>query len=273
MASVKNEDQKMEFDEQGSIKEEHSIAPGQSEENEAVEGQAPTQLHDDVASQAAATAFEDSILPDAPLASFDKFNAAVLKALKSSMDRYGTVSNFLMQRYHNPKDRQDFANALFKINRHAQHDWAVDHERLRASPAEALNVEKQSLPLAAFSFAPVCSVRSAPDNLHVLELAENILLSGFLTTMDPIVGTQSAEVLQEAHGAGTKPPWQGDLKPFSVGFSKGRTRVHVLLAIATVVLDNSIDLTEAGHWVSSVIWVNDVRICVLCLVVFCGCAG
>ena len=191
--------------------------------------------------------FEVAIMPDESQTGVDAFKHGVLKSLTKVLDKCGNVSNFLQRRHQCDKERQDFANSLHHLCRAGLPDWDVEEGKLPSSKVEAVQMSNcLKLPVAAFAFDPHCAVRSPPDNWHILELAESILNEGFITTTDPIMGMQSAEVLQGASLAHVQPPWSGNLLPFSVGFSKGRARIHTLLAILRVAFDNKLDIEQAG---------------------------
>ena len=191
--------------------------------------------------------FEEAVLPEVDSTGIEPFKESVLKALQEVLDRFGSVTNFLQQHHGSPREMQQLANSLHHLCQEGWTEWKVDAAALTACSPELRDAPSIQLPLAAFGFGPMCSVRSVPDNHTVLEIAESILNDGFMSTNQPVMAMQSADILQSANIAGVHPPWTGKLLPFSVGFSKGRTRIHALLAIATIVFDNGIDLKKAWN--------------------------
>ena len=198
-------------------------------------------------------AFEAAVLPEDSDTGTTDFNDKVLGLLPGILERFGSLSAYLTQRYADQKELQDFASYLHYLCRsnEAFHDLGVG--RLSTLPAtqvsgNAKDTPTIQLPVAAFHFGKHASVRADPDHCQVLDMAEHILTEGFISVTDPIKGMQCADIFSHVGGHPVRPPWAGELLPFCVGFSKGRTRVHTL-GILSLCHDNKLDVVEA--WVES----------------------
>lgn len=109
------------------------------------------------------------------------------------------------------------------------------------------NLEKSSavqLPLAAIAFVPMCSVKPDADHGLTFSMAKLILKHGFVSATEPLLCTQHAELLTGV--TGLMPPWSslGPLKPFSVGYVKGKARARTLLTILAICVDNGIKVQD-----------------------------
>jgi hypothetical protein len=99
------------------------------------------------------------------------------------------------------------------------------------------------VPVAALTFAAEGSLKGAPEVHTVLRLVDEILTDGFITGGEPLELVQDDRL--DAVGAPLTSPWPGQLKPFSLGYSKGQARATTLLGILSVCRDKNIPIPEA----------------------------
>lgn len=225
-------------------------AYAKSEPDGTMKGESPKHNTDASSHTTIDYAFQSGIfLDDTSSSAQQEFKDQILKSLAGLLQKYGSVSKFLSSRFGSQSEAQLFVQHLHEVCRAGHPVHHVQHEKLPALQAEGsgslTKSEVLQLPLAAFSFGPHCSVKSEPDHSSFLDLAESILTEGFISKTEPVVCMQSGEVIQDAAEVGTTAPWTGSLIPFSVGFTKGRSRVHALLAILSLTMDNKIDLQQA----------------------------
>ena len=130
--------------------------------------------------------------------------------------------------------------------------WTLQ-AKLRASSSLGDCTESPiRLPLAAFSFAKTCSVKPDAGHQLVLDLAERFMLEGFLSSTEPVIVTQTAELIQVSDQLALKSPSPDyrALQPFSLGFLKGKARVHTLMGLMSIFVDNNIDPKQVSWQIS-----------------------
>ncbi|CAJ1418011.1 unnamed protein product [Effrenium voratum] len=192
-------------------------------------------------------AFVESIEPDEGR----PHGTAILEKLQQILEKYGTVGTYLVQRHAEPGEAKDFLARLHDLGREDLPFHALQ-ATLPSTPASAGPQARDTLrlPLGAFSYALECSSKPDADNNLVMQLAESIWQHGFTSAEQPLLVTQSAELLKCAsEGERNCPaPWwkDGSLKPHCVGFIKGKARLHSLLAVLRLVWDCSMKLEEVN---------------------------
>jgi len=170
-----------------------------------------------------------------------KFTESMLLGFENILEKYGTVGQYLRARYPTVVAQQQFVDSLVHLSKllPSQHVESTIDVR---SP-DNLSSSPTIFHVAAFSFSTSASLKPDPDNSVSRELAAQILQDGFATSLEPIVATQSAEVLLESQQL--KAPWDGTLLPMSLGYSKGKSRMFVLHVILSMVMDSNIELDKA----------------------------
>ena len=182
------------------------------------------------------SAWQEAILPDpAEKGGPEDLTEKVLQTLEGVQQKFGSVSGYLRQRYADATEKMAFVRELYALGRTAEHKWTVSAtpESRRADDPGA---PQCLVPLAALSFERAGSMKLDPDHALTQELAERILKEGFLTNAEPLLVGVNAECVQLSDMAKLTPPWQhlGLLKPFSLGFVKGKARAHTLLAVLSI---------------------------------------
>ena len=86
--------------------------------------------------------------------------------------------------------------------------------------------------ISAFGFTSPCTMKPPPFEDPALELLDEILKDGFVTSGDPLVCCQPVELVNGEEGLAC--PWtqpgQRSLQPFSLGYVKGMARITTFLA-------------------------------------------
>ena len=198
----------------------------------------------DVASERPSeAAFQAALIPEVDDSQFETTKASVLEKLAAIQIKYGTLSAYLQKRYADLVDLQAFLCALVDMAQVEMPLWTVQAKLHASALCDDCADPPIFLPLAAFSFAKNCSVKPDADHQLVLDLAERFMLEGFLSATEPVIVLQTAELIQVADQLALKSPWasQGALQPFSLGFLKGKARVHTLMALMSIFVDNNID--------------------------------
>ncbi|CAK9007782.1 unnamed protein product [Durusdinium trenchii] len=202
------------------------------------------------AQSAADTAWADAVVPDVGDEGLEKLTESIMAAMAKLLVKYGSCAAFLKARFANPDDATSFLAYLHDLCAEGLYDHCLLH------PLPATSLEEQSLtksqpialPLGAFSYDPTSSLKPDADHALVLKLSQLILKHGFITSTEPLLVTCPAELYQMAQQLGLKKPWQevgGELLPHSVGFVKGKARMHTLLMLLAICLDNKINLDVA----------------------------
>lgn len=194
----------------------------------------------------------NAVIPDVQDEGLDKLVDSIMDAIVRLLHKYGSCGAFLQARFQDPNAAKDFAMFLHDL-------CAPDHpQHCLKHPLPTSNLDEQALaksqsirlPLAAFSFASVSSLKPDADHAFVVKVANLILKHGFITATEPLLVTSPAELYQIAQGLGVPLPWAGDgtLLPFSLGFVKGRARMHTLLTLLAICYDNKIDVKTVTWW-------------------------
>ena len=179
-------------------------------------------------------------------------DASVQEAL---MESCRGLLAYLQQRYMAKEERQTVVQHLWGLQKLDAAFVEVSRKRLeRTRGAETI-----ALPLAAFSLSPNSSVKPDADVAQALQMVELILKQGFQTQSEPLQVIQGAETLEEAENSKVTAPWHehGELLPLSVGTVKGKTRIHCLLLLLSVVIDNDTEMEAFATLVDSL---REVRV-------------
>lgn len=171
----------------------------------------------------------------------------VLVSLDAVQQKFGSVSGYLRQRYADATEKNAFLNEIYSLSRGGEDKWM-----LQASPpshrADDPSAVQCFIPVAALAFEKACSMKPDADHALSRELAERILKEGFLSNAEPLLVSVNAECMRLSDVAKLTPPWQhlGMMKPFSLGFVKGKARAHTLLAVLSICFDNRLAVREDG---------------------------
>ncbi len=101
------------------------------------------------------------------------------------------------------------------------------------------------------SYHPTSSAKGDPEDDTVLELLDEYLTAGFLTSGDPLLVTKGGKLDDAASQLRLDVPWgKWDLKPpliaHSFGFVKGRARTVTLFAYLLILWDEEINLQQVA---------------------------
>lgn len=197
-------------------------------------------------------AFQAALIPSVDDTQFETTKASVLEKLAALQSKHGTLSAYLQKRYADPVDLQAFLVVLVDMAQAEKPLWTVQAKLRASSSLDDCTESPILLPLAAFSFAKTCSVKPDADHQLVLDLAERFMLEGFLSSTEPVIVTQTAELIQVSDQLALKSPWADDgaLQPFSLGFLKGKARVHTLMGLMSIFVDNNIDPKQVSWQIS-----------------------
>ncbi|CAK9040562.1 unnamed protein product [Durusdinium trenchii] len=171
-----------------------------------------------------------------------KLRESVRTLMAQCIQKYGGPENYLRMRFATRAAKQDWLNYLGEIQKV---DGATSFNVGVDLPISNCNALSEGallrMHLGSFSFSTAASVRGCPENDVVLKLMDEIMVDGFVTQGDPLLLTQPADLLAEVE-EGLMGPWaragHSSLRPMTVGYYKGRTRVTVLLAILSLLRDH-----------------------------------
>ena len=224
---------------------------GKSEVEEAVQTAADMEVRA-CKEEPQADAWEQALVAETTDASVQE---ALMESCRGLLAKFGSASKYLQQRYMAKEERQTFVQHLWDLQKLDAAFVEVSRKRLeRTRGAETI-----ALPLAAFSLSPNSSVKPDADVAQALQMVELILKQGFQTQSEPLQVTQGAETLEEAENSKVTAPWHehGELLPLSVGTVKGKTRIHCLLLLLSVVIDNDTEMEAFATLVDSL---REVRV-------------
>ena len=152
------------------------------------------QVPDSASERPSEAAFQAALIPSIDDNQFETTKASVLEKLAALQIKYGTLSAYLQKRFADPVDLQAFLIALVDMAQAEKPLWTLQ-AKLRAS----------SSPDDCISFDKNCSVKPDADHQLVLDLAERFMLEGFLSSTEPVIVLQTAELIQVAdHAAGAQ---------------------------------------------------------------------
>lgn len=194
----------------------------------------------------------EAVIPDVQDEGLDKLVESIMDAVVRVLNKSGSCGAFLQARFGDTEAAQEFAAFLHDLC--APDHW--NHHLKRPLPTSNLDeqalAKSQSirLPLAAFSFHPSSSLKPDADRAFVVKLANLILKHGFISATELLLVTSPAELYQLAQSSGVSRPWndEGTMLPFSLGFVKGKARMHTLLTVLAVCHDNQINLKVVTCW-------------------------
>ena len=137
----------------------------------------------------------------------------------------------------------------------------VQEQQMAQTPPLALHI-------AAFGWEDGCGVKPPPGRDLALQLMDWFCKDGFVTSGEPILIAQPLGLQTSVLEA----PWQGSddtsadqcLKPFTVGYIKGRARMTSILALLGLIYSHEESFDFRSQWPQlydslSVIWVHHLR--------------
>ena len=188
----------------------------------------------------------DAVVPDVQDEGLEKLNESIMEALAKVLHKYGSCGAFLQARFVEKDAASEFATFLHDLCEPDHFTHCLQHPLPTSNLDEQALAKSQSfrLPLAAFSYRPSASLKPCADANFVVKLANLILKHGFISATEPLLVNSPAELYQIAQSFGVPLPWAGNgtLIPFSLGYVKGKARMHCLMAILAIFHDNQIDL-------------------------------
>jgi hypothetical protein len=156
----------------------------------------------------------------------------------------GGPANYLLEQMPDPSDQSDFATFLW--NTFPEADDALYHHSgpiPNVSDDELSHALPVCVHVAALGYHKKFSLKPPPGSALFGQLAEQILIDGFLTGGDPLLVVQPA-----MDGGGLVQLWQPEdfgsepLRTASLGYVKGMARASSLLMLLHYCFKNSVDL-------------------------------
>ena len=141
---------------------------------------------------------------------------------------------------------------------HEQVVPSVLEDELAQSPPHAIHV-------SSFSWSDGCGVKPPPGRDLALNLMAMFVKDGFITSGDVILMAQPLAVEKAADELSSLWGSESALKPFSLGYLKGRARLTSLLALLFSVFEEEVSLEDMKSFCPkffdsiSVIWVQHMR--------------
>ena len=173
-----------------------------------------------------------------------ELSQSILESFGDTQEKFGSVSTYLRQRYADKVEAHAFLSALHDLSKAGASEWSLEAKLHAQAPDTVQPMIK--LPLGSFSFQAESSLKPDPDHQLASELATRFLREGFITVSEPLQVMQTSECLKLATETGLVAPWanMGALVPFSIGYLKGKARVHTLLALLSIMMDNKVDIAQ-----------------------------
>ena len=194
----------------------------------------------------------------------DTFNQQVLAGLKCLFAKYPSPSKYLEHALDSPEKINEFANHLWTY--YPEQDDTSYHHSARLEPTSEKDwaqTPPTCVHLCSLGFAKDCSLKPIPGTELWMQLTEQFLADGFLSSGEPLLVVQSVDV--------SKPEWKimwaeldpsGPLKSFSLGYVKGMARVSCLFALLHFCWVEGLDI-RVHHpvlWESVLrVWVHHVE--------------
>ena len=188
-----------------------------------------------------------------------EFTGKVKLAMAKLMNEFGGPQQFLDHEFmlkarkgvelvRSTEIRNAFAEWLWKTFPESD-DQVYHHDTLIPAVPEADFA--QQLPtcfhVSAFGYEHGCSIKPPPGKDVFLQLCDRYLLEGFVTSSQPLLVVQPAEIAHNLMLIALPPDQHpGQLKIHSVGFVKGRARVTSMYALLAWFWLNGVDV-QASH--------------------------
>ena len=193
-------------------------------------------------------AFQQEILPELETDAVEgqETKIAVLQEVHRLLNEHGSAGRLLRNRHGNARASESFAEELHSMHVHAQ-GWLNLELSLPFSTSgdDVTQGGQVRLSLASFNFQPESTLQAEPDNAKVMELCEHILTDGFLSSEEPLLCTQPAELLSWSTTAGVKCPWMqisSLMNAQCIGYMKGCSRMYSLLSVLSVCFERRINI-------------------------------
>ncbi|CAK9094168.1 unnamed protein product [Durusdinium trenchii] len=231
------------------VKQETPAAvPGVPKEESHPKEEDPSPMVED-ADESSAVAFEAGVIPEPSMDGVETFTVQIMDAMQTVLNKFGSTGQFLRNRFASTSDAKEFMNYLYDVAEPDVYRHCLKHPLPTVTLDKLDRSEVQCLPLAAFSFHSECSVKPDSDQTLALSLARLILKQGFCSSEEPLLCTHKGDLISSSTLCLLPPPWEvlGPLPPFSVGYVKGKARMHTLLTILAICMDNNIALNSASR--------------------------
>eukprot|EP00438_Fugacium_kawagutii_P012481 Skav236403 [mRNA] locus=scaffold1702:119198:123414:- [translate_table: standard] len=203
----------------------------------------------DSASVASADTFDNTFLQAiCPPNIAQQLHNKVFALLDEVFDKYGNITSYLEETI-GADDAKATQFILFLDELCSE--GAAYYNASKVLPAQNLrsdevitdDLPRVKLHAACLGFSVKSSIKGAPNNVKVKEMISFYLLDGFVTSLEPLVVTQPADLLVQAGLRKLPTPWKG-MDAFSVGYSKGYSRAVSLLGLLLICFEGQIDIAE-----------------------------
>ena len=173
-------------------------------------------------------------------------------AFETSVRKHGGPMQFLTSRYFHQSERVKYAKRLWSTfpplgNMPPTLLDTSDHLPSSTLSSSSLGQRNEIIfHIAQLDFSRLATLRQPPALKPSLQLADEILTSGFVTNGDPIMVNLLVDTSSAVPG-----PWpveQGNSRAFIFGFVKGANRLCTLHALVTLCFDDDIIIEQAGVW-------------------------
>lgn len=175
-------------------------------------------------------------------ATLEQFRDAVITALNSACKQWGGPCQYLRAMHDTDEKRTAFAQKLFEDFPPKENIAYTMQTPLPDIAEEDIGkAMPMVLHLASFSFHQDASTKVPPGLAVASQLAQEIMMDGFITSGEVIRVTEpegldgSVPGPWAAQGGGINP-----LRAFSVGYTKGQARVTTLLAMLSLCMEDNI---------------------------------
>lgn len=174
------------------------------------------------------------------------------KAFETNVKKHGGPMQFLAARYFHQSERVKYAKRLWSafpplVDKPPMLRDTTDYLFSSTLDDSYLSERHEIIfHVAQLDFTRLATLRQPPALRPSLQLADEILTSGFITNGDPIM----VNLLMDPSAAvpGPWPEDQGNSRAFIFGYVKGANRLCTLHALITLCLDDEISIDQAGVW-------------------------
>ena len=175
----------------------------------------------------------------------------IVNAMKKICRENGGPRQYLQKRWSDTDQMGEFYTGLLQL---VPPDPAILYHESQHIP-EILESEMGThhpliLHPAMFSFANCASVKGPPESNVVEKLVDQIVMDGFASTLDRLLITPVATIVSFPFqfGPPVKPVDGSDaIGAFSLGYVKGQARMHTLLCILSLAIEDNIDLERVAR--------------------------
>jgi hypothetical protein len=169
-----------------------------------------------------------------------EFNKAAFEATTEVINLHGGPMQYLQQRYTTIESRQEFADALVA---HFPRSGEIEYMCEKNFPPHKKGAKPIVLHVSDFSFSDHASPTMPPSIKTSLQIAEQCLIDGFVSDGDELKVSQPHPLRRDALKVSNALA-SNQLMPQTVGYVKGQARMHTLLTMLSLCIDDGVPIYQ-----------------------------